>query len=391
MKRVLFVLFLALVVGAVAYGLWRNPGEEVLSVYAARAEKKTFVRELTADGEVRSARLRLGFERPGRVVTVAAEEGERVAAGDLIARIEDEEERTRLRLVLKELEAHRARAELELSELEGRRKELLTKLAEAERELELAAALHRVGAASRREVEEKRRALAEARRALAELEQRLAATRARLERERAELEARKREAERALAKTELRAPEDALVLSLPFVPGAPARGEAELAPLATLRPEARFPEADAAEIRVGQPAWLELTARPDAPLKTEVAALLPPEEEGGAVWVPVRFASPEAELVPGLTFTARVEVERIEDALVVPLEALVEEEDGVYVWVVEEGRAKRRRVEKLAQNLTEAAISGLAPGTIVLRLAPEELEEGARVRPVLEGEGAGGT
>ena len=391
MKRALFALFLLALGGAILYGLWKNPAEKARALYAARAQEKTFVRELSADGKVAGRRLGLAFVRPGKVAEVAVSPGDRVQKGQLIARLEDREERrklelarSRLRAFLAESEGKRKRLELELRALEQERR----RRREA---LELTRALFQAGAASQTELREREHALRETETRLAQLlaERRsaLAAERAR----RAELEAALAEAEQALAETRLVAPEAGVVETVPFVPGAPARGEAVLALTGTLVPEALFPEAEAAEIRPDQPARLEFTAWPEEPKETRVRRLLPPRSQQGAVWVPVRFDPPEnAALAPDLTFTAYVEVERIEHAVVVPLEALVEEDGKTYVWTVEDGKAHKRAVERRAQNLTEAAVSGLKAGTVVLRLPPDDLAEGERVQPILEDEGAGG-
>jgi len=335
--------------------------------------------------------VRLSFPRPGRVAEVRVAPGDRVKKGALIARLKDERERRELKLARERLasflEEAKSRREKLALEIEALRREV----ARREEALALTRALYEAGAASRAELLEKERALRETKTRLSEL---LAERRAALASEkarRAELEAAVAEAERALAETRLTAPDDGILERVPFVPGSPAQGEAVLVLARSLVPEALFPEAEAAEIRPGQPARLEFTAWPDEPKRSRVRRVLPPQSHEGAVWVPVRFAPPEDKaLAPDLTFTAYVEVERIEPAVVVPIEALVEEDGKVYVWTVEDGVAHRRAVKKRAQNFTEAAVEGIAPGTIVLRLPPDDLVEGERVRPILEEEGAGG-
>ena len=392
MKRAVFLLFIAAVVAAIAYGLWKNPSDKVRSVYAARAEEKTFVRELSADGKVTGERARLAFPRPGRVAEVRVSPGDRVKKGELIARLEDRDERRTLELARARLASFLAEAESARRKLELELQALKRELRRREEALALTRALYQAGAASRAELSEAERAALEVEKRLAELAAEERATLAAQRARRAELEAAVAEAERALAETRLTAPDDGVVESLPYVPGSPARGEAVLVLSRSLVPEALFPEADSAEIRPGQPARLEFTAWPDEPRKTRVRRVLPPRPNQGTVWVPVRFAPPEdAELAPDLTFTARVEVLRIERAVVVPLESLVEEDGKTYVWTAEEGKARRVEVEKLAQSLTEAAVKGISPGTAVLRLPPEDLEEGDPVRPIFEEEeGAGG-
>ena len=386
MKKALFWLFIVALVAATAYGLIRKPGQRPLPVYAARAEKATFVREVSADGYLKAERIRLAFPASGRVAKARKRPGDRVEKGEVIARLEDAEARRQLRLAKARLAAFEAEQKAAAKDREARRKALLEKRKALAEKFALTRALFEAGAASRAELKAAEDALAENARALEALELEAKRAQAEAKSRRAELEAALKEAEEALSKTRLVAPAAGVLEALPFHPGELAQGEAVLVVEGSVRPYVRFPEAEAGELKEGLPARVELAGEEDRSVPSRVERILPPEREGESAWVPVELAPlPPERGMPGLSLTAYVEVERIEGAVVVPLEALVEKDGKTYVWTIEAGKAHRATVEKRAQNLTQAAVSGLSPGTPVIRLPPEGLEEGSPVLPTFEG------
>ncbi|MEX0840383.1 MAG: efflux RND transporter periplasmic adaptor subunit [Parvibaculum sp.] len=83
-------------------------------------------------------------------------------------------------------------------------------------------------------------------------------------------------------------------------------------------------------------------------------------------------------LVSGMTTEINIVVRREENALLVPLSAMV----GTSVWAVEEGRARLQPVTLGAVGSTEAEIvSGLSDDDIIIVDPPAGLAEGKRVRP----------
>lgn len=389
MKRALFVLFVVAVVAAIALGLWRNPGEQPRAVYAARAETVTFERTITADGYLRADRRQLAFPQPGVILQVFKHAGDRVKRGEVIARLADDEARRQLALAEARLAAFEEEERANRRRRALAREKLLRKQSELKRKLDLVRALYQAGAQSLEDLQAAQDALAENARALTDLAQQAAAQAAQAESRRAELKAALEAAREALRQRSLRAPTDGVLEEVPFRPGEVARGAAVLVVAGSLRPYARFPEAEGKDLRPGLPARIVFADGSTYP--SRVARVLPPEREQDVAWIPATFAPlPPGTGAPDLSITAHVVVERIENAVVVPLEALVEMNGRFFVWTVREGRAHRIGVEKRAQNLTQAAVRGVSPGTVVLRLPPEDLKEGQRVRPVFEEDGGAG-
>ncbi|HVS17880.1 MAG TPA: hypothetical protein VMT18_04710, partial [Planctomycetota bacterium] len=132
---------LALIGGLVALALavrWVSAGPEggsaapgrppyVLPVTLAEVERGTLAPRATLTGSVRSQeRARMGFRLPGRVAELAALAGDRVDAGALLARLEDDD----LRVALARARATLALAERQLGLIEaGERQEERLRLA----------------------------------------------------------------------------------------------------------------------------------------------------------------------------------------------------------------------------------------------------------------------
>jgi hypothetical protein len=110
---------------------------------------------------------------------------------------------------------------------------------------------------------------------------------------------------------------------------------------------------------------------------------------GGSAVLPVfvRLLDPTAEQLakPGLTATVRITTLRKPQAVMIPLETLVEENKQNFVWVIEEAKKtlSKQAVIIEARNLTQAAVSGLAEKALLVSLPPEKLEDGKKVSYVL--------
>ena len=76
-----------------------------------------------------------------------------------------------------------------------------------------------------------------------------------------------------------------------------------------------------------------------------------------------------------------------ESSLLIPADAIIEDESGRWVYVVRDGRVHRTEVKVAANNYVRAEIvDGLTDGELVVVGGKEELSDGARVRAV-EGDG----
>lgn len=138
----------------------------------------------------------------------------------------------------------------------------------------------------------------------------------------------------------------------------------------------RVPEPDLPLLRVGQPAEVEIAARPGKPLHGEVSRVGPVLDRlSRTASLEIDMENPEHELKPGMLARVRVEVERRDGVVWAPKDALTvtnerEGDQSLYrAVVVEGGKAKERLVLLgLEDEGRVEVIRGLAAGeTLVFR------------------------
>ncbi|MEE7457136.1 efflux transporter periplasmic adaptor subunit [Methylorubrum populi] len=312
-----------------------------------------------------------------RIVELAAEEGDRVERGAVLARLSLEMIETQEAANL----AATARAEAAIVQAKSQIVQAEAAQVEARQALERAQALVKTGNATAVTLEQRVSAAQGA-------EGRLDAARAGLalaEADRATARAQGREIALRRARTAIRAPEAGIVSRRTARVGATAsavgeplfrliaRGEIEL--------EGEVPETALPRLRAGAPARLE----------TEDGRVIPgavrrvyPEVERATRLGKVRIRlEPDPALHIGAFARGRVEVAR-RTGVAVPLAAVLYAADGsASVLAVAEGRVAARRVETglSAEGFTEIR-SGIAAGESVVARAGSFLRDGDRVRPV---------
>jgi len=154
-------------------------------------------------------------------------------------------------------------------------------------------------------------------------------------------------------------------------------------------------EADIAQIEVGQQVDITLDAYPDEIFEGKVTKIDPQtvtEQNVTTVPVTVEIENPDARLKPGMNANCEFIVERRENVLVVPTDA-VKEDNGKYtVQVVKDGKLVTRRVEVgLAGDETTEIVSGLKEGEDVVTsiIEPTTSTTGTTGRPGGFGFGGG--
>ncbi|MFF8799726.1 MULTISPECIES: efflux RND transporter periplasmic adaptor subunit [unclassified Methylobacterium] len=312
-----------------------------------------------------------------RIVELAAEEGDRVERGAVLARLSLEMIETQEAANL----AATARAEAAIVQAKSQIVQAEAAQVEARQALERAQALVKTGNATAVTLEQRVSAAQGA-------QGRLDAARAGLalaEADRATARAQGREIALRRARTAIRAPEAGIVSRRTARVGATAsavgeplfrliaRGEIEL--------EGEVPETALPRLRAGAPARLETE---DGRVVPGAVRRVYPEVERATRLGKVRIRlEPDPALHIGAFARGRVEVAR-RTGVAVPLAAVLYAADGsASVLAVAEGRVAARRVETglSAEGFTEIR-SGIAAGESVVARAGSFLRDGDRVRPV---------
>jgi len=302
---------------------------------------------LDASGYVEARRqITVSSRAQGKIVEMPVRENQQVREGDLIARIENDEQRARLKLTVAEQR-------------------------DAEREFRRKVELERRGSISRTELEraETQLQVAEAQRELAQV---------------------------ALDNTVVRAPIDGTVIRKirdvgefltigVTADGDPGTAVVTLADLSALDVELEIGETEIRKIETGAPALVTPEARPERRYLArvvEVAAMA--DRDKGVVPVRVRINAPDRELLPDMTaavsFLASEPTAAIEVLPAIPVTALVPVEGGHAVFVVEDERVREAIVEVRVEGDHAALLSGPAEGAFLVDAPPPGLVTGDRIR-----------
>jgi len=398
------VLVVALSVGAVA-ALRRDRGSS--SLPTAMVTKTTFIDFLQLRGEIRPVRsVVLTAPSTGADLQIVdlATNGSKVAAGDVIVTFDPtNQQRT---LETKQSELKQAETEIARTEAEEKRR-----VAAAQSELEEAkkalarARLELQGneLRARLEAEKFTIAVSDAEEHVRELEKKIDGERiaaradvaiARQTRDKALYDVR--DTERILASLQIKAPNDGLVSLLPNFraggPGRPApefrRGDrawfgapiAELPDLTQVQMTARVDEADRGRVQAGSSVRVRVDAVPDKELTGSLKDISVVAKPDFTTWPPVRnfdmvisLVDSDPRLRSGMSGSARVELDRLADVLVVPTGAVFQKGAATVVYIVKGGDVESRAVNVLRRGRDQIAIaSGVAAGDRVSLKEPEQ-------------------
>lgn len=105
----------------------------------------------------------------------------------------------------------------------------------------------------------------------------------------------------------------------------------------------------------------------------------------GTVKVKARVNNAKAQLWPGQFVRARLQTQHLDKAILVPVQALVQNPRGTAVFVVREGKANVQPVKVLAVQSDMAAVSGLEPGSKVVVDGRQNVRPNAPVSEIKPG------
>jgi len=154
---------------------------------------------------------------------------------------------------------------------------------------------------------------------------------------------------------------------------------------AAMRVRARVNQADVNELAVGQPVQVGLDAYPELSFEGSITQISPiaqqstlsPRVRTFVVLVVVNGAHPN--LMPDLTASLDVQLQKIPGALVVPRDSIVVDGEQTFAMVQRGGSFERRDVALGTVGATEAIVtSGLQEGVTVARNAAGLAHEGRR-------------
>lgn len=319
------------------------------------------------------------------VQRVLVKEGDPVKKGQLLVVLDDADARAQAARAQTQLKA--AQADLSAAERGGNREEMLSLDAQlvkagtdrdsAQRNLDSLKKLESQGAASAGEVREAENALARADAQFTFLRQKQTkryshAELARVQAQGTEAQASYDAAQDVLAKSNVRAPFDGIVYSLPAKQGGfVAAGDLllQVADLRKVMVRAFVDEPDVARLAPGSPIEITWDAVPGRVWRATVTAIPSTVKLRGSRNVGETTSivdNEDLKLLPNINVGVTIVTAKHDHVLVVPREAVRMDDSKPYVLLVAGHELKRRNVETSLSNLTQVEItSGLAAKDVI--------------------------
>jgi len=377
-SRMALVVFVLIVVALAAVAFWwfNRPKPVVVRTMVvlepASGNDRTL---LNASGYVTARRkATVSSKVTGKVVEILIEEGVKVEAGQVLARLDASNIEKSIQLAEAQVES--ARKALE---------ETKANLVQAEREL---ARITQLAADKVSSASDLDRAEAEAK-----------SLRARLERQGADAAVAEREValwKQQFDDTIIRAPFSGIVTSKDAQPGEMVSpisagsgftrtGICTIVDMSSLEIEVDVNESYINRVKPGQPVEATLDSYPEWHIPGKVIAIIPTaDRQKATVRVRVGFEKLDPRILPDMSvkvaFQTAGETKVVNRSITLPQSAVRQHDGRDVVWLVRDGRAARRAVTLGTARGDEVAIaSGLGSGDRVIMEAPSDLPEGARV------------
>lgn len=368
----------ALVIAIVGAGAAMRAANAPLSVETASvttAYPSSAVTVLNATGRVSAYRkAAVSTKATGRLEWLGVQEGSRVKAGEVIARLENLDVAASRDSAMAYTTA--ARANLETGEAE---------LRDADSNFRRSQDLFAKKFISEATLDTARARSEKARAGVSSLKAAIGVA-----------EANARQASVSVEQTLIRAPFDGIVLTknanvgdiiTPFSSATDSKGAVvNMADMETLEVEADVSEASIGKINAGMPTEIQLDAYPDLRLLGEVSRIVPTVDRSKAtLLVKVSFKEKDARVLPDMSakvaFLSRAPTAAERKAVTaVRAEAIAKRGDKGVLYVVDDKNVVREVAlaqQKKLGDLVE--VTGLKPGEKVVLNAPEKLRDGATV------------
>ncbi len=311
------------------------PGGSEITVEAVKVATASLPQTITTVGSLRSDEsVTLRPEVAGRISTIAFREGQPVAKGALLVRLDT---------AVPQAEAQQARANYVLAK---------TKF---DRAVDLAKSNFISGQA--RDEAENNLKVAEASLQLFEAK---------------------------LAKMELRAPFSGVIGLRSVSVGDYVKEGADLVNLESIDPlkvDFRVPEVYMRQVQVGQALQIQLDALPGKTFEGKVFAVNPLIDAAGrSVVIRAMVRNPDTSLRPGMFARVRLITRDAQDAMILPEQALVPQGDQQFVFRIIDGKAVRTKVEVGQRRDSKVEIlNGVEKDDVIVTAGQLKLRDGAPV------------
>jgi HlyD family secretion protein len=372
-----WVTVLAMLAAAGALAAFVSHRDDAVPVRTAVVEKSTIRSLVSTNGKIEPVN---NFEAhapiPTSVRRIYVKEGDSVKKGELLLVLDDADALAQAARAQTQLKA--AMADLGAAERGGNQEEVLSLEAQlvkagtdrdsAQRNLDALKKLGQQGAASAGEVREAENAVARADAQLTFLRQKQKkrysnAEMARVQAQRAEAQAAFDAAQDVLTKSNVRAPFDGTVYSLPAKQGGFVQAGdllLQVADLRTVQVRAFVDEPDVGRLAPGKPIEITWDAVPGRVWRSAVSAVPSTVKLRGSRNVGETTSivdNKDLKLLPNINVGVTIVAAQHDNVLVVPREAVRMDDSKPYVLQVVGRELKRREVDTSLSNLTQVEVT----------------------------------
>ena len=173
-----------------------------------------------------------------------------------------------------------------------------------------------------------------------------------------------------------------------FIPAATSGSAAQNAAIVTLtdlnrvRIQVAVPELESSLIANDQPVKLSVDGLPNRTFEGKITRFsYSLDDPSKTMQAEIELPNPKFELRPGMYAVVRIGIERKEDALLVPADALLVEKSGASVFTIADSKAKKTPVKTGFNDGTNAEIvSGVKPDQSVILVGKKPLADGQPVQ-----------
>ncbi|WP_210529601.1 efflux RND transporter periplasmic adaptor subunit [Rubellimicrobium arenae] len=358
----------------------------VPAVTVATAAPREFLQQVPVSGTLMPREEVLVFPETGgyAIQELTSEVGDRVEAGEVLARLDDRA----LRAQVAQAEAEFARAEAGVRQAESQVASAQATLTQASQTLERTQALRGSGTATQAQLDEVQATELTAEAQLQNAQNGVAVARAQLQQAQASLDV----ARLNLDNAQITAPVAGVISSRNGQVGGIASASGEpiyrLIRDGLVEVEAEVIETDLALVSVGDPAELRVAGLGTVP--GEVRLISPTVNAQSRLGTVRITAEPRDGLRPGVFAGGWITVEQ-RQGLGVPATAVITDTDGSYILRVGEGGVLERRpvVPGLLWQDQFEIVDGLAPDELVVARAGAFFGEGDTIQPVRDDQAGG--
>jgi len=399
------IILIALVLAVVVLAAFVSFRRSQVPIRVGHAERETITASIATNGKIEALS---NFEAHAPMATtvkkVFVEQGQWVNAGQLLLQLEDAD--ARLKAARAEAQLKGAQADITAVEGGGTKEEVLTTRnalvkAQADRDaaqrnLEAMQRLLQTGAAAQAEVDAAQNQLRVADANVHYLQQKLTGRYSQqevghVEAQQTEARASLAAAQQLLKNSNVSAPREGMVYSLPVQQGAFVNAGdllVQVADLHKVRVRAFIDEPEIGKLQKGQEVEVTWDALAGRVWKGALETLPTTVVQRGTRMVgevTCVVDNSDLKLLPNTNVNVAVVTARVENALTVPRESVHQDSKGQYVYQVVKGELRRREVQTSVSNLTQIAVTGDLKDDAVLALGAtnmRSLENGMAVKPV---------